>query len=79
MQVNKYRVRQEQWTCSELAKEYVKAVLLSPHLFNLLAKYIMQKMHWMKHKEESKLLGKMSINPDMQMTENRRGIRGALC
>ena len=36
------RIRQEQWTCSELVKEYIKAVLLSPHLFNLHAEYIMQ-------------------------------------
>ena len=36
------RIRQEQWSCSELVTEYVKAVLLSRHLFNLHVQYIMQ-------------------------------------
>ena len=31
----------EQWTGSKLGKEYVKAVLMSPCLFNLYAEYIM--------------------------------------
>ena len=32
----------EQWTGSKLGKEYIKAVYLSPCLFNLYAEYIMQ-------------------------------------
>ena len=32
----------EQWTGSKLGKEYVKAVILSPCLFNLYAEYIMR-------------------------------------
>ena len=32
----------EQWTGSKLVKEYVKAGILSPCLFNLYAEYIMR-------------------------------------
>ena len=32
----------EQWTGSKLEKEYVKAIILSPCLFNLYAEYIKQ-------------------------------------
>ena len=36
------RIRQEQGTCLELVKEYINAVFLLPHLFNLRAEYIMK-------------------------------------
>ena len=42
--------------------------ILSPCLFNLYVEYIMQMLGWMKHKLESRLLGKISITSDMQMT-----------
>ena len=45
--------------------------ILSPCLFNLYVEYIMQnaKMRdWMKHMQESRLLGEVSITSDMQMT-----------
>ena len=44
MQVNKQQLEPdiEQWTGSKLGKEYVKAVILSPCLFNLYAEYIMR-------------------------------------
>ena len=32
----------EKWTGSKLGKKYIKAVILSPCLFNLYAEYIMQ-------------------------------------
>ena len=43
MQVKKQRweTDMEQWTGSKLGKEYIKAVSLSPWLFNLNAEYIM--------------------------------------
>ena len=39
--------------------------ILSPYLFNLYAEYIMRNVDWGKHKLESRLLGKISINSDM--------------
>ena len=42
--------------------------ILSPCLFNLYSKYIMQILGWMKHKLESRLQEEISITPDMQMT-----------
>ena len=44
MQVKKQQLEldMEQQTGSKLGKEYVKAALLSPHLFNLYAEYIMR-------------------------------------
>ena len=42
--------------------------ILSPCLFNVYAEYIMRKLDWMKHKLESRLLGEISITPDMQIT-----------
>ena len=57
----------EQWTGSKLGKEYIKAVYCHL-LFNLYAKYIMQNSRLLKIKLESRLLGQISINSDMQMT-----------
>ena len=44
MQVKKQQLEMgmKQQTGSKLGKEYVKAALLSPHLFNLYAEYIMR-------------------------------------
>ena len=44
MKVKKHQLEldMEQWTGSKLGKEYVKAVLMSPCLFNLYAEYIMR-------------------------------------
>ena len=41
-------------TGSKLGKEYNKAYILSPCLFNLYAEYIMQNASCMKHKLESR-------------------------
>ena len=41
-------------TGSKLGKEYNKACILSPGLFNLYAEYIMQNAGCMKHKLESR-------------------------
>ena len=57
----------KQRTGSKLEKEYIKAVYYhSPCLFNLHAEYIM--LGWMIYKLESRLLGKVSLTSDMQMT-----------
>ena len=45
-----------------------KGSILSPHLFNLYAEYIIQNAGLMKHKLESRLLGEISVTSDMQMT-----------
>ena len=43
MQVKKQQLEPDmKQTGSKLGKEYVKAALLSPHLFNLYAEYIMR-------------------------------------
>jgi len=44
MQVEKQQLEpdMEKWTGSKLGKKYIKAIILSPCLFNLYAEYIMQ-------------------------------------
>ena len=71
MQVRKQQseLDMEQQTGSKYEKEYVKAVYLSPCLFNLYAEYIMRNVGWMKYKLESRLPGEISITSDMQMTQ----------
>ena len=70
MQVKKKQLElvMEQWTGSQLGKEYVKAVYC--HLANLIS---MQSTSqeipgWMNHKLESGFLGELSITSDMQIT-----------
>ena len=55
----------EQWTVSKLGKECVKGTYYHC-LFNLYEEYIMP--GWIKHKLESRLLEKISITSDTQMT-----------
>ena len=45
-------------TGSKLGKEYNKAYILSPCLFNLYAEYIMQNDRLMKHKQGIKIVGR---------------------
>ena len=52
----------------QIGKGVHQGCILSPHLLNLYAEYIMQKPGWMKHKLESRLLGEISITSDKQMT-----------
>ena len=52
----------------QIGKGVHQGCILSPHLLNLYAEYIMQKPGWMKHKLESRLMGEISITSDMQMT-----------
>ena len=73
----------EQQTVSILGKESIKVVYCHPayltyiystystifSLFNLYMQSISYEMPgWMKHKLESRLLGEISVNSDMQMT-----------
>ena len=58
----------EQWTGSNLGKEYVKAVYCHPAYLTYMQSTSCKMPGWMKHKLESRLLGEISITSDMQMT-----------
>ena len=49
-------------------KEVCQGYILSPCLFNLYAKHTCEMPDWMKHKQESRLQGEISIPSDMQVT-----------
>ena len=70
MQVKKQQFEpdMEQQTGSKLGKEYIKAVYCHPAYLSYLLSTSCKMPGWMKHKLESKLLGKVSITSDMQMT-----------
>ena len=57
----------EQWTCSKLGKEYVKAVYCHPAYLNSTQSISWEMPGWMNDKLESRLLGEISIASDMQM------------
>ena len=54
-------------TGSKLGKEYVKAVYYHPAYLTYMHSTSCEKLGWMKHKLESRLLGEIT-NSDMQMT-----------
>ena len=70
MQVKKQQLEldMEQWICSRLGKEYVKAVYCHPAYLTYIQGISRKMPSWMKHKLESGLLGEISIISDMQMT-----------
>ena len=53
--------------CFQIGKGVRQGYILSSCLFNLYAEYIMRNAGWVKHKVESRFLGKISITSDMQM------------
>ena len=57
----------EQQTGSKLGKEYVKAVYCHPAYLTYMQSISYEMPGWMKHKQESRLLGEISITSDMQM------------
>ena len=69
MQVRKQQLEldMEQQTGSKLGKEYVKAVYCHPAYLTYMQSTSWETLGWMKHKLESRLLGEISITPDMQM------------
>ena len=58
----------EQWTCSKLGKEYVKAVYCHPAYLTCMQSASCEMLGWMKHKLKSRLLGEISVTSDRQMT-----------
>ena len=70
MQVKKQQLKlnMEQWTGSKLGKGYIKAVYCQPTYLTSMQSSPCQMQDWMKHKLESRFLGKISITSDMQMT-----------
>ena len=58
----------EQWTGSNLGKEYVKAVYCHPSNLTFMQWISHEMPGWMNHKLESRLPGEISITSDMQMT-----------
>ena len=57
----------EQQTGSKLGKEYNKAVYCHPAYLTYMQSTSCEMQGWMKHNQESRLLGEISITLDMQM------------
>ena len=66
MQIKKQQLEpdMEQQTGSKLGKEYIKAVYCYPVYLAYMQGASREMLSWMKHKLESRLLGKISINSD---------------
>ena len=69
MQVKKQQLEpgMEQWTGSQLGKEYVKAVYCHPAYLTYMQSTSCEMPGWRKLKLESRLPGEMLITSDMQM------------
>ena len=61
-------IHMEEWTGSELGKEYIKALYCHPAYLTYMQSTSWKMLGWMKHKVESRLPGEISITSDMQMT-----------
>ena len=70
MQVKKQQLEpdMEQQTGSKLGKQYVKAVYCHPAYLTYIQSTSCEILGWMRHKLESRLLEKMSITSNTQMT-----------
>ena len=70
MQVKKQQLEpdMEQQTGSKLGKEYVKSIYCHPAYLTYMQSKSFEMPDWMKDKLESRLLEKISITSDMQMT-----------
>ena len=70
MQVKKQQLEldMEQQTGFKLGKEYVKAVYCHPAYLTYMQSTSWEMSGWMKHKLESRLLGKILVASDVQMT-----------
>ena len=70
MQIKKQQLEpdMDQWTGSKMGKEYIKAAYCHSAYLTYMQSTWCEMLDWMKHKLESRLLGKISITSDMQMT-----------
>ena len=70
MQVRKQQLEldMEQQTGSKWEKEYVKAVYCHPAYLTYMQSTSCEMLGWMKDKLDSRFLGEIAINLDMQMT-----------
>ena len=70
MQVKKQQLEpdMEQRTGSKLGKEYIKAVYCHLAYLTYMQSTSCEMTGWMKHKLESRLVGEISINLDVQVT-----------
>ena len=70
MQVKKQQLelKMEQQTGSKSEKEYIKSVYCHPAYLTYMQSTSWEMLGLMKHKLESRLLGEIPINSDMQMT-----------
>jgi len=70
MQVTRQQLKvdMEQWTGSQMRKEYIKAVYCHLVYLNCMQSTSGETLGWMKLKLESRLLGNISITSGMQMT-----------
>ena len=64
----------QQQTGSKSIKEYVKAVYPHPY-FTYVQSALCEMLDWMKHKLESRLLGKITITLDMQYPYDKKQSR----
>ena len=62
------RMDMEQQTGSKSGKEYIKAVYCHPAYLTYMQSTSCEMPGWMTCKLESRLLGEISVNSDMQMT-----------
>ena len=58
----------EQQTGSKLVKEYEKTVYCHPAYLTSMQSILCERLGWMNHKLESRLLGEIWTASDMQMT-----------
>ena len=62
----KLELDMEQWTGSQLGKEYVKAIYCHPAYLTSMQSTSCEMLGWMNHKLESRLLGEISTTSRMQ-------------
>ena len=58
----------EQWTCSKLQKEYIKAIYFHPAYLTFMQCTSREMPSWMKQKPDSRFQGEMPVTSDIQIT-----------
>ena len=61
----------EKLSGSKLGKEYDKVIYCHPAYSTYMQSTSCKMLGWMNHKLESRLLGEISISPDMQMIQSK--------